>query len=253
MKLYREGISNVRVFMPSCGAGFDRGGNKDGSSLVVRWESVHDDKGHVIFVNGKTSAVILDGEQRQAVIGVGFGVDEPVRVSVWAVETDELNINDIDGDDIGSGRVRLLWAKVMGLGIDSEVEVFSDEGGGEVDYGSRVNYRDIYGFDSWQDKCGFGMSMFGMGDFGYDSQACAGFGAGVFGLGDFGFGSYAGRWESEPLSDADYVFGLRTVDGAGLIAAAGVNDSVRIIGRKYNKGELRLSGFDEADQLVFNY
>ena len=218
MSLISSGIEKVRVFeLPG-------GVRADGSIVaaprvaLVKWHSNWNDKLYQIYVNRQYAGVTVDSRQREMIVQVPTSLERPVRIEVFAVEAEDAN-TDFSGELdllIGqSGRVKLSLLREQNLPIGATVQIYFDNGTGQIDYDNPLNSSPIQIWPSWQDKAGFGMSRFGASDFGYDSSAAVGFGKGSFGQGQFGLDADIFEWVSEPMQAGVYKFAMKVMDEAG--------------------------------------
>ena len=105
----------------------------------------------------------------------------------------------------------------------------------------------------WQDKAGFGMSRFGLGDFGYDGAAAIGFGKGSFGYGQFGFDEDPIEWVSKTLPAGTYKFAVKVTDRFGNQSIASQTGEVTVIPLARPAEGLEVSSYDkQTNQLVLN-
>jgi hypothetical protein len=137
MALISDGIERVRAFeLPS---GIWAAGEYVGTPRValIKWHSSWSDKFYQIYVNGQYAGATVDSQQRQEIIQIPASLESPVRIEVFAVEANEADTdfsNDIDSSDVHSGRVRISFLRSQNLPIDSAVQIYSDNGSGEIDY-----------------------------------------------------------------------------------------------------------------------
>jgi hypothetical protein len=141
-----------------------------------------------------------------------------VRIEVFAVKAQYADmdlchvLDDAPGD---TGRVKISMLRSHDLPPGATVQIYSDNGTGEIDYDVPLNESPIRVWPVWQDKAGFGMSRFGAGDFGYDSAAAVGFGKGSFGNGQFGIDADTIDWISPVLNAGAYKFAVVVTDSRG--------------------------------------
>ncbi len=252
MAIVDTGIDDVRAFdLPG-------GIRSDGSSFtapraaLVRWKSVLVDRLYQVCVNGKFAGVTTDSEQRQMVVFVGSSDEVPARIEVFAVDAAEADVDFSDVLDCPAGRtgrVRIVFLRGQDLPVGSRVEIFGDNGTGEISYESALNVDPIEVWASWQDKCGFGMSLFGRGDFGFDSASAVGLGRGCFGLGQFGLDADNFEWVSRSLEAGVYRFTVRVIDSKGNEVTSETGE-VAVLPSARPAAGLRVFSYDqESNQL----
>ena len=189
MSLIDNGIESVRAFGLPAGIWGDGEAPEIPRVALVKWRSAWNDKLHQVYVNGRYAGTTLDSHQRQMILPVPTSPESPVRIEVYAVGTEDAYIDfndDLVQKSTDSGRVRFTLLRAQTLPIGATADVYFDNGKGEIDYDHPLNNKPIRIWPTWQDKAGFAMSQFGLGDFGYDSGAAFGFGKGSFGYGQFG-------------------------------------------------------------------
>ncbi|UCG56831.1 MAG: hypothetical protein JSU70_18435 [Phycisphaerales bacterium] len=218
MTLISEGIETVRAFgLPS---GISQGGDHVVAprAALVKWRSGLSDKFHQVYVNGRYAGVTIDSEQRQIVVPVPTCGDRPIHIEAFGIEAKDAHVDfggEIEQPRADSGRVKITLLRSQGLPAGATANIYCDNGTGQVDYETPVNDSPISIWPSWQDKAGFAMSTFGLGDFGWDSAAAIGSGKGSFGYGQFGLDADAIEWVSEPMSMGSYKFGVKVTDKYG--------------------------------------
>lgn len=255
MALISEGIETVRAFeLPS---GISQSGDHVTAprAALVTWESSLSDKLFQLYVNGRYAGATIDPEQRQSVVPIPTCGGRPVRIEVFGVEAQDAHMDF--GDEIGpsqtdSGRVKITLLRSQSLPAGATANVYCDNGAGQIDYETPVNDSPIRIWPSWQDKAGFAMSAFGLGDFGWDSAAAVGFGKGCFGHGHFGLDADAIEWVSEPLSTGSYRFGIKVTDEYGNQSAANETEVTVTPAARPATG-LSISSFEEeTNRLVLS-
>ena len=218
MELEYSGISNVRAFELPCGVWAAGEYIAQPRVTLVRWESWWDDKFYQVYVNGEFSGATVSCQQRQMVVQVPWNQSTASKIEVFAVERDAAYIDfggelsDLEGE---RGRVKINILRTQDLPFEGRIEVYSDQGTGQIDYDNAIDSIAIPVWPFWQYKGGFGMSKFGHSDFGFDWSAGIGFGKGSFGNGQFGVGADVIEWISPPLSPGVYKFGLKISDKFG--------------------------------------
>jgi hypothetical protein len=171
-----------------------------------------------VYVNGQYAGTTVDSQQRQILVHLPMSLEVPVRIEVFAVAVEDAYTdfsNEIGLLPNQRGRVRITLLRGQNLPIDSAAHIYFDNGTGVVAYDVPLTDVPIPIWPGWQDKAGFGISKFGIGDFGYDSAAAVGFGKGSFGKGYFGLDADAFEWVSPPLEVGAYKFGVKISDRAG--------------------------------------
>jgi hypothetical protein len=213
-----SGIDRVRVFEVPNGIWSGGGYIAATRTALVRWRSSWSDKFYQIYVNGRYAGTTVDSQQRQMIVQVPTSLMTGVRIEVFAVEAKEAGSHfsdEVDSDQVQSGRVRIDSLRSQNLPIGSTAQVYFDNGTGEIDYDNPLTDRPIGIWPVWQDKAGFGISRFGASDFGYDSAAAVGFGKGSFGHGQFGLDADVFEWLSGPVSTGVYKFAVKVIDQNG--------------------------------------
>ncbi len=218
MSLISEGIRKVRAFELPCGIWADGGYIGAPKVALVKWRSNHSDKLHQIYVNGRFAGLTVDSQQRQEIVRIPASFEAPVRIEVFAVEARYAHI-DFSGElgvpFVGGGRVKITLLRGQNLPIGATADIFFDNATGQIDYENALNDEPIRIWPAWQDKTGFGMTRFGIGDFGYDGAAAVGFAKGSFGNGQFGFDADTIEWISQPLPEGIYKFAIKITDQVG--------------------------------------
>lgn len=251
MALISEGIDRMRVFALPAGIGTEGAAVHEPMHALVAWRSTHHGKLHQVYVNGRLAGVTHDCAQRRLVIPLPSSWTAPLRIEVFAVSPAESYI-DLCGTLHAyplQGRVQIGWLRRMGLPTGGVVHIYSNRGNGPVDYTSPVA-GPIPIWPALHDKCGFGMSRFGLSDFGFDASAAAGFGLGLFGAGEFGFDADAMYWTSEELADGVYRFGAKITDAFGNESAPVETGEIVIVRAARPAGAIKAASFDKTkDQL----
>jgi len=256
MGLTSNDIEFVRAYELPGGVRTD--GNYFGAPryALVKWRSSLTARFYQVYVNGRYAGSTDDSGQRQMVVAMPRSSCSAVRIEVFAVEADEAD-KDLSSEfaelKVGNGRVRIDLLRSQRLPIDAVANVYFDGGTGEIDYSETLSRGPIRIWPSCRDKTGFAMSMFGEGDFGYDSAGAIGFGRGSFGNGQFGMDADSIEWVSPMLADGIYKFAVITTDSAGNQSAASQNGEVTAISQTRPAEHLSVSSFDKvANQLVLN-
>jgi len=254
MALISSGIERVRAFELPGGIWVDGGYVGMPRIALVRWWSVWSDKFYQIYVNGQYAGVTVDSQQRQMIVQIPTSLESPVRIEVFAVEVEQADTDfssEIDSSIDQSGRVRISVLRGQDLPIGATAQVYFDNGTGEIDYGEVLNDSPIRVWPAWQDKAGFGMSRFGVGDFGLDCAAAIGFGKGSFGNGQFGLDADTIEWTSPPLSTGVYQFAVKVIDEAGNESCVSETGPITVVPPAKPAENLSISSFDkQTNQLV---
>ena len=256
MALISNGIEGVRAFELPGGIWADGSGIAVPRLALVRWRSGFRDKFHQIYVNGQYAGVTVDDQQRQMIVQMPMSLEVPVSIEVFAVEVEDAD-TDFSGElgsSIGhSGRVRISVLRGQDLPIDATAQIYSDGGNGEVDYDSPVNDIPLRVWPAWQDKGGFGMSRFGISDFGYDSAAAVGFGKGGFGWGQFGLEADTFEWVSRPMQVGVYRFAVKIANKMGNDSSSSETREVTVIPAARPAEQMSISSFDkQTNQLILS-
>lgn len=218
MSLIDSGIHSVRAFALPAGIRTDGESVQAPRVALVQWHSTWTGRLHQVYVNGRYAGTTLDNQQRQMVVPVPTSLESPVRIEVVAVEPQDAD-TDVSSELIrpaaDAGRVKLILLASQNLPPDATANIYFDNGTGQIDYNHPLTDAPIRIWPAWQDKAGFAMSGFGLGDFGYDSAATVGFGKGAFGHGQFGLDADTIEWTSPPLPAGAYKFGVKVTDKSG--------------------------------------
>ncbi len=132
----------------------------------------------------------------------------------------------------------------MRLPTDGFGRVYSNDGVGEIDYSGAAS-GEVENWRAWQDKGGWGLSRFGVSDFGFDGSAAVGFGRGVFGRGEFGFDADWIQWVSGELANGLYRFGVKVADAFGNESGGVESDEVAIVRAAGSVDEIAVESYDE--------
>ena len=256
MAFISNGIDRVRVFELPCGIWADGGYAGTPRTALVKWRSCWSDKLYQIYVNGQYAGATVDSSQRQMMVQVPTSPEAAVRIEVFAVEPEQIDTDfssEIDLTGLGDGRVKISFLRGQNLPIDSAVQIYFDNGTGEIDYDNPLNEQPIKVWPSRKDKAGFGMGRFGFSDFGYDGSAAVGFGKGIFGAGQFGFDADTFEWVSELLQMGIYKFAVKIVDEAGNESTGSETGDVVVIPAARPAEQVSIFSFDkDTNQLVLN-
>ena len=256
MSLITSGIEKVRAFeLP---AGIWEDGEYAGTprTALVKWRSKYSDMFYQVYVNRQLAGVTVDSYQRKIVVRIPTSFESPVRIEVFAVRAEDAHIDfsgELDTSLINSGRVKINLLRSQNHPIGAMVQVYFDNGTGQVDYEEQINPSPIKIWPAWQDKAGFGMSQFGASDFGYDGAAAIGFGKGSFGHGRFGLDADTFDWTSATLDAGVYKFGVRIIDENGNVSAASETEPVTVTPASRPAEKLIVGSFDkQTNQLELN-
>jgi len=256
MTLISNGIDSVRVFELPCGIWVD--GQHVGTPLraLVRWRSAWNDRFYQVYVNGQFAGATLDDQQRQMIVPIPTSLEAAVRIEVFAVNAEQADTdlgNELTRPLADSGRVRMNLLRSQNLPMGATAEVYFDNGTGEIDYDKPLSDSPIRIWPAWQDKAGFAMSKFGVGDFGYESAAAVGFGKGSFGCGQFGLDADAIEWTSPPLLAGVYKFGVKVTNKAGSQSNASETEPITVTPAAKPAEKLSISSFGKQEnQLVLD-
>jgi hypothetical protein len=253
MGLVSSGIDRIRAFAMAVGVRADGEAVSEPQSALVRWRSEHEDKLHQVYVNGELAGVTCGLGQRCMIMPICSSWTSAVRIEVFAVEAWEANVDF--GSELQSrpqaGRVKLSWPRSMSLPFEGTAQVYSDGGGGEIDYENPVSKEDIQLWPSWQESLGFGLSGFGEGEFGYEGSEAVGFGKGLFGEGEFGFDADEISWVSGELETGRYRFAVKVTDRFGQVSDAQETGEITVIRTARPAEGLEVSSYDKnEDRLV---
>lgn len=218
MGLIESGIENVRVFELPAGIWVNGECVASPRVVLLKWRTNWSDKFYQVYVNGRYAGATVGVGQRQMLVHIPGSLESPVRIEVFAVEPEQANMDfseELDNPAGLTGRVIIKMLRGQDLPIDATVQIYYDAGSGQIDYDHPINKRPIPVWPCRQDKAGFGMGRFGLGDFGYDCSAAVGFGKGCFGYGQFGIDANVLEWTSAPLEAGEYKFAVRVFDQAG--------------------------------------
>lgn len=252
MGLINSGISQVRAYALACGVSKDGTAVSDPSGVLVKWMSEHDDKLYQIYINGELSGVTYDVSGCSIVLHINSSISMPCAIEVFAVEPAESLIDFSDQlPEVRPGRRAIVsFSRKVSLPLGASVDLYTDNGTGQIDYQERINSDSINLWPAWQDKCGFGLSKFGRSDFGYDGAAAVGFGRGCFGYGEFGFDADQIEWQSGELVSGKYKFAVKLTDVFGNSDNGPVeSEQVAIINPAESMRELAVREYDIPSRL----
>jgi len=256
MGLVSSGIEKVKAFELPSGIWADGMDVGTPRIALVKWRSAWNDKFYQVYVNRQFAGVTVDSWQRQMIVPIPTSLESPVRIEVFAVEAEQADVDF--GDDINSsfgqsGRVRISMLRSQSLPIGAIAHIYFDNSTGEIDYDKLFNDSPIRIWPAWQDKPGFGMSKFGVSDFGYDSAAAVGLGKGSFGHGQFGLDADTFEWISPPMRAGVYKFAVKVTDRSGNESSSSETCQVMVIPAAKPAEQISISSFDkQANQLVLS-
>lgn len=254
MSLISNGIELVRAYGLPAGIYTDGKASEAPRVALVKWKSTWSDKFHQVYVNGRYAGTTLDSQQRQMIIPIPTSLESAIRIEVFAVNAEDASIDfchELVQSSINNGRVKFTLLRSQNLPIGATMDIYFDDGTGDIDYDHPLNDSPICIWPTWQDKAGFGMSQFGLIDFGYDSAAAIGFGKGYFGHGQFGLDADVIEWTSPSLPAGVYRFGIKVRDDSGLQSTSSETEPITVIPAPRPAEKIRVSSFDnETNQLV---
>jgi len=240
MTVISEGISRVRAFALPAGMSRDGQANQLAGAAIIKWHSTYSDMLHQVYVNGKFAGVTVEPAQRQIVVPIPLSQKTAVRIEVFAVEprfadTDFSDVVDVRQTQ--AGRVKIGFPRTDNLPLDGNVDYYLNN--------EKLNKRRIKIHPKSADKGGFGLSCFGLSDFGYDGSAAIGFGKGDFGCGWFGFDSDMLSWQSRQLQTGKYKFGIKITDDCGNETQEIETEQLTVITPAEPAKSLEIKSFDE--------
>jgi hypothetical protein len=254
MSLNSNGIELVRAFELPAGIRTDGQYVKEPHIALVKWRSTWSDKFHQVYINGQYAGTALDYQQRQLLVPIPTSPATPVRIEVFAVDSEYADTDFsrvLSQPSVDNGRVTLTLLRNQNLPMDATVDIYFDNGTGQIDYNNPINITSIRIWPAWQDKAGLGMSQFGLSDFGWDSAAAVGFGNGNFGHDQFGLDADTINWTSSPLSWGTYKFGVKVRDASGRQSTSSETGPITVTPAARPAEGLIVSSFNkQTNQLV---
>ena len=247
MTIISEQISRVRAFALPAGVNCDGLSNQLAGMAIVKWHSTHGNMLHQVYVNDRFAGVTVEPGQQQLIVPLPLSQKSAVRIEVFAVEpqfSDSDFSDELVAGQTQAGRVKIEFARTDNLPPSGSVDYYSD--------GDRLNNRSMKIWPESADKNGFGLSSFGMSDFGFDGSAAPGFGKGNFGCGWFGFDCDMFCWQSQQLEAGNYKFGIKITDSAGNTAQEPVEtEMITVIPPARPAKSLKAESFDkQSGKLV---
>ncbi len=217
MSLISNGIHSVRAFPMPVGIWPDGKYVALPQTVLVRWCSVLNDVMYQVYVNGKYAGTTVHSFQRQMIVSVPTSFTSAVMIEVFGVQPEyaDIDLSSELSNPLDNNRITIVLSRSQSLPIGATIQIYFDNGTGQIDYEHPLNQAPIQVWPSWQDKAGFGMSRFGFSDFGYDSSAAVGFGKGCFGENPFGMDEDTIEWISPVLDTGIYKFAIVVFDKAG--------------------------------------
>lgn len=254
MSLISNGINSVRAFSLPGGVFADGRAVAIPRIALVQWRSVLQEVFYQVYVNGQYAGTTLDTEQRKMIVPLPGSLDYPVRIEVFAVKAQYADIDFSDELDVlpgDGGRVRISMLRSQDLPPGATTQIYFDNGTGEIDYENPLTDSPVHLWSAWQDKTGFGMSRFGVSDYGYDSAAAIGFGKGSLGNGRFGLDADITVWTSPPLKAGIYRFAVIVTDKEGNESSVSETGPITVTPAARPAERLEISSFDkQANELV---
>jgi len=247
MSFIRDGIDHVGVLVLPDGVAADGRGAAVSRSALVTWRSCHSAMLYQVYVNDRFAGVTDDVGQRRLVIQSPCSLESAVRVEVIAVEPAEADVNfagQVGKAAVNDGRARLTLLRSQMLPVGATVNVYSDNGTGQIDYEEPLNISPITIWPCVQDKAGFGMAQFGAGDFGCDAAASVGFGKGAFSRAEFGLDADLIEWTSPALAAGRYQFAAKVFDASGNAGPASKADTITVMPAPKPVERLDVATFD---------
>lgn len=256
MSLYSDGIDSVRAFDMPAGIRIDGRYIKEPRVALVKWRSTWADKFHQVYVNAQYAGTTLDTEQRQLIVPIPTSLECPVRIEVFAIDEEYADTDfssELDHSPVDSGRVTITLLRSQNLPMDAVVDIYFDNGTGQINYENPITDKPIRIWPTRQDKAGLGMSRFGLSDFGWDSAATVGFGKGSFGHGQFGLDADTIEWTSLPQPGGTYNFSVKVKNAVGRQSTASETGPITVTPAARPAEGLSVSSFDkQTNQLLLN-
>ncbi|MBN1974201.1 MAG: hypothetical protein JW787_11215 [Sedimentisphaerales bacterium] len=253
MSLISNGIDSVRVFDIPAGIWPDGRCTDMPQMALVKWRSVLHDVLYQVYVNGRFAGSTVHETQRQMIVPVPASFTCAVRIEVFAVQPEyaDMDLSSELSSTINSGRVKIVLSRSQNMPAGATIQVYSDNGTGQIDYENPISDTAIQVWPNWQDKSGFGMSRFGYADFGYDASAAVGFGKGCFGKNQFGIDADTIEWTSPVLFAGNYKLAVVVFDKSGNKSAAVETETITIIPAAEPAEKLEILSYNkQTNELV---
>ncbi len=247
-------VESVRAFELPSGIRADGTSIPASGAALVKWRSNLQDLFYQVYVNGRFAGATIDSRQRQMVVPVPTSLESPAHIEVIGIEVEQANADvgdELEQTQADSGRVRIVLLRSQSLPVGATAQVYFDNGTGQIDYDNPLVGSPMQIWPAWQDKAGFAMSGFGLGDFGYDSAAAIGFGKGSFGNDQFGLDADTIEWVSPPLQGGAYRFSVKIADGFGNQSSAVETELLTVTPAARPADKLKVLSFDNpANKLL---
>lgn len=254
MSLYSNGIDSVRAFDLPAGIRANGQFTKEPHVALIKWRSTWSDKFHQVYVNGQYAGTTLDSQQRQFLVPVPTSLESAVRIEIFAVDSEHADTDfssELERPPVDSGRITITLLRSQNIPMDAVADIYFDNGTGQINYDNPITDSPIQIWPTWQDKAGFAMSIFGLGDFGWDSAAAIGFGKGSFGCALFGLDADTVEWTSPLLPSGTYKFGVKVRDASGRQSTSSETGAITVTPAARPADGLSISSFDkQMNQLV---
>jgi hypothetical protein len=253
MSLISNGISSVQVFSLPGGIWSDGRSVEMPQVALVKWRSVLKDVLYQVYVNGIYVGTTVYLDQRQMIVPIPSSFISAVRIEVFAV-LPEYADTDFSSELVGSfscSRIKIIMSRSQSLPAGATIQIYYDNGTGQIDYENPINHTAIEVWPNWQDKGGMGMSRFGLSDFGYNSSASVGFGVGCFGKNPLGIDADTIEWVSPVLPAGVYKFAVILVDKEGNKSSSIETESITVIPEPQPAQNLEILSYDkQTNELV---
>ena len=254
MGLISSGIEKVRAFELPAGIWADGECVEARRTALIKWQSCLSDMFYQVYVSGRYAGTTVDSQQRQMIVPIPTSFRSAVRIEVFAVKAEQAgtDFNDEIAPSLAdSGRVRIGLLRSQNLPIGATAKIYFDNGTGEIDYDEPLTDSPIRIWPAWQDKAGFGMSRFGVSDFGLDWAAGVGFGKGSFSNGQFGLDADTIEWTSPPIQAGVYKFAVKIADEAGNESSVSETGPITVMPAAKPAEKVSIFSFDkQTNQLV---
>jgi hypothetical protein len=170
-----------------------------------------------------------------------------VRVEVFGVQPENADRDWSSelSNSYESNRIKIVLSRSQSLPTGATIQIYFDNGTGQIDYENPLTETPIQIWPSWQDKAGFGISRFGFSDFGYDASGAVGFGKGCFGRDQFGIDADTIEWISPVLTPGIYKFAIVVFDKAGNESNAIETEAVTLIPAAQPAQALEILSYDK--------